>query len=104
VSIVDSSLSDVCSHYTVVSLRNEDILHTILIGEAVLSGELYITVCNITMNYITVQYVKKLFETSKGNFPGSKPIIGKRITFNPEEIGAFGLEHFFHILHVYVKF
>jgi hypothetical protein len=36
-----------------------------------------------------------LFETNKGNFSGSKPIIGKRITFNPEEIGAFGLEQFF---------
>ena len=42
-----------------------------------------------------IQYVKKLFETNKGNFSGSKPIIGRRITFNPEEIGAFGLEQFF---------
>ena len=44
---------------------------------------------------IHLQYVKKLFETNKGNFSGSKPIIGRRITFNPEEIGAFGLEQFF---------
>jgi hypothetical protein len=36
-----------------------------------------------------VQYVKKLFETNKGNFSESKPIIGRRITFNPEEIGTF---------------
>ena len=46
-----------------------------------------------------IQYVKKLFETNKGNFSGSKPIIGRRITFNPEEIGAFGLEQFFYILY-----
>ena len=36
-----------------------------------------------------------MFETNKGNFSGSKPIIGGRITFNPDEIGAFGLEQFF---------
>jgi hypothetical protein len=42
-----------------------------------------------------IQYVKKMFETNKGNFSGSKPIIGRKITFNPEEIGAFGLEQFF---------
>ena len=41
----------------------------------------------------------KLFETNKGNFSGSKPIIGRRITFNPEEIGAFGPEQFFYILY-----
>jgi hypothetical protein len=33
-----------------------------------------------------LQYVKKMFETNKGNFSGSKPIIGKIITFNPEEL------------------
>ena len=48
---------------------------------------------------MSVQYVKKLFETNKGNFSGSKPIIGRRITFNPKEIGAFGLEQFFYILY-----
>jgi hypothetical protein len=41
---------------------------------------------------------KKLFEIIKGNFSGSKPIIGRRITFNPGEIGAFGLEQYFYIL------
>jgi hypothetical protein len=46
-----------------------------------------------------VQYVKKLFETNKGNFAGSKPIIGRTITFNPEKIVAFGLEQFFYILY-----
>ena len=40
-----------------------------------------------------------MFETNKGNFSGSKPIIGRRITFNPEEIGAFGLEQFVYILY-----
>jgi hypothetical protein len=47
-----------------------------------------------------IQYVKKLFETNKGNFSRSKPIIGRRITFNPEEIGAFGLEQFVYILYI----
>ena len=46
-----------------------------------------------------LQYVKKMFETNKGNFSGSKPIIGRRITFNLEEIGAFGLEQFVYILY-----
>jgi hypothetical protein len=49
--------------------------------------------------WFIIQYVKKLFETNKGNFSGSKPLIGSRITFNPEEIGAFGLEQFFNILY-----
>ena len=47
--------------------------------------------------FLHIQYVKKLFETNKGNFSGSKPIIGMIITFNPEEIGAFGLEQIFYI-------
>jgi hypothetical protein len=42
-----------------------------------------------------IQYVKKLFETNNENFFRSKPIIGRRISFNPEEIGPFGLEQFF---------
>jgi hypothetical protein len=46
-----------------------------------------------------IQYEKKLFETNKGNYSGSKPIIGRIITFNPEEIRAFGLEQFFYILY-----
>jgi hypothetical protein len=44
-----------------------------------------------------LQYVKKMFETNKRNFSGSKPIMGRKITFNPEEIGAFGLEQFFYV-------
>jgi hypothetical protein len=48
--------------------------------------------------YCIIQYVKNLFETNNINFSGSKPIIGRRITFNPEEIGPFGLEEFFYIL------
>ena len=45
-----------------------------------------------------------MFETNKENFSGSKPIIGRRITFNPEEIGAFGLEQFFHILNINILY
>ena len=52
----------------------------------------------MTPNMSNKQYVKKLFEANKGNLSGSKPIIGRRITFNPEEIEAFGLEQFFYIL------
>ena len=48
-----------------------------------------------------LQYVKKLFETNKGNFSELKPIVGRGISFNQEEIGAFGLEQFF--LHIVSK-
>ena len=51
----------------------------------------------VILNIVILQYVKKLFEANKGNYYGSKRIIGRRITFNPEEIGAFGLEQFFYI-------
>ena len=54
---------------------------------------------NFIMKTRYLQYVKKLFETNKGNFSG-KPILGKRITFNPEEIGAFCLKQFFYILYI----
>jgi hypothetical protein len=50
-----------------------------------------------------LQYVKKMFETNKGNFSGSKPIIGRSITFNPEKLDLVGLEQFFYILYTTVK-
>jgi hypothetical protein len=46
----------------------------------------------VELSTVDIQYVKKLFETNKGNFSGPKPIIGRRITFNPEVNGTFGLE------------
>ena len=37
------------------------------------------------------------------DFSGSKPIIGRSITFNPEKLNLVGLEQFFNILYVHLK-
>jgi hypothetical protein len=61
----------------------------------------YIAYTNsIVSRFYYTQFVKKLFETNKRNFSGSKSIIDRRITFNSDEIGAFSLEQFFYILYI----
>ena len=51
-----------------------------------------------------IQYVKNCSRPTREISLDQKPIIGRRITFNPEEIGDFGLEQFFYILYIYLKF